>query len=134
MLKKQFSTGLSKLDQYIGALQPGDSFLTFIPSRAALQEILTTIVAYAVEARIPLTYLSADEFLIDFFPAGSRFNHFESGHGKQRPNSLLNAVKRFASSHCKNSIIILDDLSKWKELLGSDRRALELFAFLSALS
>ena len=131
MVLHRFTTGLPRLDTYIGGLQPGDSVLLFASAPAASQKIIAAISTN--ESSVPFVYLSADNSLAHFLSGAKKVYTFHPPIKRIASSSLLRSVGRFLSSKPRRSYILLDELSRWKVILGDERRIVEFFREITRL-
>ena len=134
MPKQQFTTGIPKLDEYIGIIHPGDSVLIYASKIEDSSIAFKALANYAILVNIPVVYLSVDDSLLELLKGIRKLSHFKVTSQKASKRSMVNAVKRFASMHTNRSYIILDDLSKWKNILGNEQVVADLFEFLVSLA
>jgi PAS domain S-box-containing protein len=127
-----YSTGLPKLDHFIGELQPGDSLLLFVPRLHHSTAVIEQAINHAIISKTPIVYLSVDDSHLESLSNAQKLKYRKFTEKDGNPISLLRSVKRYASANVKNSYVIIDDLTKWIGILGNQARVAELFSFLVA--
>ncbi|MBI3365510.1 MAG: PAS domain S-box protein [Ignavibacteriae bacterium] len=120
-----FTTGLPHLDKYIDEPQPRDSVLFFTSSENVWHDIVRALVS--CESSVPVLYVSIDNSLQRFISEAKKHHIFQLPSKKITSSSLLSSLKRFVSSKPKQSLLVLDELSAWKKLLGNEHRVVEFF-------
>ncbi len=129
-----FSTGLPVLDQMIGGLRPGDTFLSFVSAPDQAAQPVEPILRYSGRARIPVAYISSGIPLSVDPQTAYKVECFDSSTPR-RPRALsLIAVKKFVLKKGKNRYILLADLSFLKEAMRSEGRAVALFKILADMA
>jgi PAS domain S-box-containing protein len=131
MAKKQYSTGLSQLDQHIGGLRPRDAVLFFLTNRTLWQPVINSVCSQAASENIPIVALSPNDFTKYYFSGLKKASIFPLPHVRTKPTAVLSALKRFITLQRHHAYYILDELSQWKALLGSDALILDLFKLLA---
>jgi PAS domain S-box-containing protein len=133
-VKVQFSTGLPKLDQYLGGIEAGDSFLAFSSKTAFTQPILESSISAGMRSGIPVFYLPAGnsyDYLLNDYKKVRYLRH--SGTSKQ-PATIIKTLKQLTASHAKNGILLLDDLSIFLNLLKNEKNVTEFFIALTEIA
>lgn len=132
MPRKDFSTGLPKLDRYIGNPRPGEALLSFISAMQQRRELIQPVIDYSSRARIPLLYLAANESPGDDLGGAYRLKYLDVSGLK--PAASVAAVRRFMRKWGGGRYVVMEDLSAWKSLLRSERRTAELYQLLVDLA
>lgn len=128
---RDFSTGLPKLDKYLGGIQPKDTLLAFYSSKEHWRTFLQTLIAYAFEHKFPVCYLSFNDEFRSSLLLSKRVKYYKVVPARRPFPTTLNAIKRFLSVSPHRSYLIIDDLSVCKEVIGSERYILELYSLIS---
>jgi PAS domain S-box-containing protein len=129
-----FSTGLPVLDQMIGGLRPGDTFLSLLSSPEEGLQPLESLLKYSGSARIPVAYISPSQSAHVDLGNAYRVDCFDRASAGRSRTSSINRVKQFAAKKGRNRYILLADLSGWKEEMGSEARAVNLFKILADMA
>ncbi|MBI3765899.1 MAG: PAS domain S-box protein [Ignavibacteriales bacterium] len=133
MATRRFSTGLPKLDNYIGGLLPGDALLTFVSQNAHGNDLISSIIGYASASHIPLLYISLDDCYKREIGQYSKLKYINISP-TLKPPTIVKTVKRFLSKYARDGYLITDDLSSWKKYLHSDRKVNDLYTVLTAFA
>ena len=133
MIQRNFSTGIPKLDNFVGGLLPGDSFLNFVSDVKHHQKMVESVIKHSNQTGIPIVYLSVEDQYLNLVKSNVRLKYYQFSRSKGKVNAQLNSVKRFVSKNLQRSYLILDDLSIWIELLGSQQRVVEMLTYLTSL-
>jgi PAS domain S-box-containing protein len=127
MVKRKFSSGLPKLDTFVGGFLPGDTFLTFFTEYRHWAQIIGYTIQYAVESNSPIVYISCTNLFTHLLGDYRKAQHLQFHDRNITSTSFLRVVKKTLASAPKRAVIILDELSTWNNLLGSERDILDLF-------
>lgn len=131
MAQVKFSTGLPQLDTYLGGIQKGDSILWLTDRPREVNPLEKWLVHHCQQADIPI---------LSLFASPSSYFHLLQFHSKRvytltdhrlKRDSILASIKRFLSFYAKGSCIVVEDLSFWKEALGSEKLVVQLFQMLA---
>ncbi|MBI4548323.1 MAG: PAS domain S-box protein [Ignavibacteriae bacterium] len=134
MVKRHFSTGLSRLDKYIGGIFSSDIFLSFVPEVQCWQKIVDGVAAYAQSSNIPIVYVSVDDSLGSYFVGLKKYKCITTSERGKRGSFVRNSIKRSLTLLPTLSYIIIDELSKWKEVLSTEKRVVDLYEYLSSIA
>ena len=134
MAQRHFTTGLPRLDEYLGGITRGDSILAFVSTNSFRQAVMTPLAAAAASGKTPVVYLQAEGGIPAHFSGLRKFKSFSGTGGKSKQSAILGAARRFVSANAHRSYILLEDLSNWTAILGNERRVIELFSELSSLA
>jgi PAS domain S-box-containing protein len=132
-VKRQFSTGLSSLDCYLGGLAAGDSFLAITSKISYAELIISTSLAFAQRSKIPIFYLpSGDTYsrLLNGFP---KIYNLKNPTASKDVSVIIQSFKRKISRDVKNGILLLDDLSLYRKVLKSETNVVEFFDMLTGI-
>ncbi len=131
MVKRYFSSGLSRLDQFVGKFLPGDSFLTFFSEYRFWSQIVNSTINYAIRNNIPVTYLSCTDLFASSLEGHRKTYRLQFDEKHSNPKRILNAINKNLPLVAKRSYILIDELSTWKNFFGSEKQILELFGLLT---
>jgi len=134
MDKKRFSTGIPKLDQHVGGILPGDSLLAFVSDPLDASDLVRSLLMHAAAENIPLYYFSLDGSYSSFMANNPKAESFRYEGGKSASGNILARIKRHAALVKGRSYLILEDLSKWKKHLSTDKGVTDLLAYMAELA
>lgn len=133
MAKQSFSTGVPRFDQFVGGISPGDSFLTFVTQSAHSSLFPSRCVGASTGVGKPIVFSAASRPpSTDWMKLGGHI--FDAGSKELRPDALLLSIRRYASGNAKGTTILVDELSSWKGMLGSEKRIVELVKILAEVA
>lgn len=126
-MKKKFLTGIRELDDYLGNIEAGEVFLTFLPSKQLTDVVVPLFAMMAREEGVPLAYAASSGEHKSLVEGLKRSKIFNIAERKRASQTLERSIISSLSTLQKNSFLLLDDLSTWKELLNNERRVVELY-------
>src|SRR5262245_20180226 len=133
-MMKNFSTGISSLDTYLGGIRPGDSLVAVISGKSHSSAILTGSRLYAESAGLDVAHFTSNPESSANRPERAMLSRrsviFSPPQGVRGPDRVLAALKRFAGQHASRSLLLVDELSTWKSVLRRDERVTEMFSYL----
>lgn len=118
MIHSQFSTGIPRLDQYLEGLNGGDSLLLFLSDRRQWAVFEKRLGESARTANTPVLLLTARPV-----PGEGAPHRWRSLNRRSFPGS----VSRLIGARGSRSAILLDELSGWRDLLGSEKLVIEFY-------
>ena len=95
MQRKQFSTGLPRLDHYTGGLGPGDSLLSFLSSPDQRKELLDPLAEYSSASKIPVIYCSPDVSSADDLSVAYRAKRLPPVNKGAKAAVVMAGIKKF---------------------------------------
>jgi PAS domain S-box-containing protein len=126
-MKKKFTSGIKALDEYLVSLETGDVFLAFISSKRPWNVLVSSFVKEVQEHNFPISYISVTGEFSPFLNDVKHVRIYNLQEAKKSSQFIVRGILRFISTITKNSCLLLDDLSTWKQLLGNERRVVELY-------
>ncbi|HTK80973.1 MAG TPA: PAS domain S-box protein [Bacteroidota bacterium] len=133
-MKRKFSSGLPKLDAFVGGFLPGDTFLTVFTQYKFWSHIVARAIQYGIQQNYPITYVSGTEYFASALSGYKKFHPFHIDNSGRSPQQVLRALRKDLRSYGKNSVIILDELSTWKNCLGPGPHVGDLFDIVADMS
>jgi hypothetical protein len=103
MAQRHFTTGLPRLDEYLGGITRGDSILAFVSTNSFRQAVMTPLAAAAASGKTPVVYLQAEGGIPAHFSGLRKFKSFSGTGGKSKQSAILGAARRFVSANAHRS-------------------------------
>src|SRR5438874_2267690 len=110
MIDQRFSSGSSRLDEYIAGFLPGDSFLSLVSEFKHWRDIVRGFTAHAASLHVPLIYLQSTGAFDSTLQPARYVHQFQMDKRMGQPKALLAALKKFSSAQANRSYILVDEL------------------------
>jgi len=136
-MPRQFSTGISQLDAYIGGVRQGDAFFCIAERTRYLQPVVNALTGYCRKTGIPIvTVLASSSGFFHHFELLSKtsLRAYEVAAPRKHPAQLVRSLLLSLRKHARRACIILDGGSSWKNLLGTEQQYAEFFRKMVELS
>jgi hypothetical protein len=118
MSRKEFSSGIARLDDLVSGYKPGDTVLTIIGKDGSRDQFVTPFIE-ARERKIPIVIVSPKHFILG---------------RKKTPVAIISSAKRFLSSNARAALVVVEELSLWKDALKSEKYILLFLEMLGEAS
>ncbi len=134
MAHKIFSTGLSDLDKYVGGLHDGDALIFFISDFRTSSSVINNLLNYAILRNIPVNYISINDSYLPSLKNYQKINYLKVDHYRFKTRAFKSDLRKTYQKINQNGYLLLDDLSEWKQLFGSEKWVIEFFDSLTEIS
>ena len=134
MSGKEFSSGITRLDDYVAGFKPDDICSIILAQTETWEELQDAFISEAHTRKIPCVHISLQSSRPKRGEDSKRDRRFEVPAKKIKTSSLIKSIARFVSLHGKGSYVFCGELSLWSERLGSERNILQLVEAIARVS
>lgn len=130
MLNRKFSTGLPQFDRSIGEFHTGDALLLIGSTPDHFSLVIESLVDAISRDKVPFFRILADQIGHGAPAEGKPSQFFHLPKNRLKPQSYFRAIQKFIAGCRRGSLIVTDDISRWKDTLGHERNILEFYSIL----